>query len=243
MKALIHRLLYRVLSLESYLRVVSRLYFICMRLGVGRRSEAMEYAYHLPNLVRKGDVCIDIGANLGYYSRPLAKIVGSTGRVYAVEPVPIIGKVLQHNLRGCDNVLFLPYALGEQTRRITMTNSSALQTGYFGTGQNRVDDTPSHEGTTFEAEMRCGSELFAEVERIDFIKCDIEGYELHVMREMRPLLERHRPTILIESGGENRRAIIEMFRELGYEAFMLDGGREIPLTEKSEKDIIFRVKH
>lgn len=54
----------------------------------------------------------------------------------------------------------------------------------------------------FEAEMRRGSELFASLDRIDLIKCDIEGYELVVMTEMRPLLERHHPTVLIETRGE-----------------------------------------
>lgn len=243
MKALIHRLLYRALSLESYLGVVSRLYFLCMRLGIGRHSEAMEYAYHLQKLVKAGDTCIDIGANLGYYSRPLSKIVGTHGKVYAVEPVPVIGKVLRRNLKGCHNVEILPYALGEESRPITMSNSSALETGYFGTGQNRVDDSPMQQATTFEAQMRRGSELFAEVERIDFIKCDIEGYELHVMSEMRPLLEQHHPTILIETGGENRSKIIGIFKEMGYEGFTLASGREVTLDEASTKDIIFRVKH
>ncbi len=240
--ALLHKILYRTLSLKSYLRVVSGIYFILYRLGVGRRSSMMEYAYHLPKLVKRGDVCIDIGANLGYYSRPLSKIVGDGGRVYAVEPVPVIGEVLRHNLRGCGNVEILPYALGEHSRTITMTNSSALETGYFGTGQNRVDEVPIDGSTTFEAQMRRGSELFAEVEHIDFIKCDIEGYELHVMREMRSLLERHRPTVLIETGGDNRHEIIAMFEQLGYEGFTLEEGCEVRLERASHKDIIFRIK-
>ena len=94
--------------------------------------------------------------------------------------------------------------------------------------------------------MRRGSELFASLERVDFIKCDIEGYELHVMRELRGLLERHRPTVLIETGGENRPAIIRLFGELGYAGYTLDRGREVPLGAElpgaSEKDIIFRPK-
>lgn len=92
----------------------------------------------------------------------------------------------------------------------------------------------------FTAEMRRGSELFARLERLDFVKCDIEGYETIVMREMRPILERFRPTVLIETGGENRPQIVALFRELGYAGFTLDRGREVPLTEASEKDIIFR---
>ena len=97
MGKLFHRLLYRLLSLEGYLRVVSRLFFLTRALGIGRRGRALEYNYHLPNLVSRGATAIDIGANLGYYTRPLADIVGAEGRVYAVEPVPVIFDVLKQN--------------------------------------------------------------------------------------------------------------------------------------------------
>lgn len=241
---LIHRILYRLLPLETYLRVVSRLFFIYMRLGLGRRSGATEYVWLLPQLVRQGDVCIDIGANLGYYSRPLSRIVGNGGRVYSVEPVPVIGRVLRRNLRGCANVEILPFALGEENRRIVMANDSVRTDGYFGTGRNYVDDSRLHgrnesAAAVFGAEMRRGSELFAGLERLDFIKCDIEGYELCVMRELQPLLERFRPTVLIETGGENRPQIIDLFTGLGYRGMTLEEGRLVPLTADSTKDIVF----
>lgn len=238
---LLHKILYRTLPLEAYLRTVSALYFVYMRLGLGRNSEAVEYVRLLPQLVRRGDVCIDIGANLGYYSRPLSRLASDEGHVYAVEPVPVIGRVLRRNLRRCKNVDIFHCALGAENRRITMSNDSALTDGYFGTGRNRVDDSAVHAAgaATFEAEMRRGSELFAGLERVDFVKCDIEGYELCVMRELRPLLERHLPTVLIETGGENRPQIVALFTELGYRGLTLEGGRLVPLTPDSTKDIVF----
>ena len=246
MKAFIHRILYRMLPLEGYLRAVSGLFFLWQRLGIGRYAPATEYVYHLPRLVRPGNVCIDIGANLGYYARPLARLAGAAGRVYAVEPMPPMRSVLRRNLRRCRNVEILPYALGEESRTIRMANDSARTAGYLGTGRNFVNDAGTQAGVEFTAEMRRGSELFASLERVDFIKCDIEGYELHVMRELRGLLERHRPTVLIETGGENRPAIIRLFGELGYAGYTLDRGREVPLGAElpgaSEKDIIFRPK-
>lgn len=240
MNRLLHRLLYRLLPLDGYLRVVSRLFFLWQRLGLGRHAPAMEYVYHLPQLVRPGDVAIDLGANLGYYTRTLAHLTGPAGRVYAVEPVEPIRRVLRRNVRRCPYVEILPYALGTEERTIVLTNDSVRETGYFGTGRNCVDDTGRPAAAEFPARMRRGSELFAGLRRLDFIKCDIEGYELAVMREMRPLLERHRPTVLIETGGDNRPRIVELFAELGYEAFTLDRGREVPLDPASTKDILFR---
>lgn len=215
MKALLHKILYRTLPLEGYLRAVSRLFFISYRLGLGRRSAATEYVYHLPRLAKAGDTAIDIGANLGYYARPLSEIVGTAGRVHAVEPVPVVCRVLRRNLRGCRNVEILDCALGAENKEITMSNDSARETGYLGTGRNFVGDAAGEGAVTFTARMRRSSELFAG-------------------------LERFRPTVLIETGGENRPQIIELFTELGYRGYTLENGREIPLVPDTEKDIIFR---
>lgn len=148
--------------------------------------------------------------------------------------------MLRRNVGSYSNVEILPYALGASSREVSMANDTAREQGYFGTGQNFVNERGEAASDEFPAQMRRGSELFAPLTRLDFIKCDIEGYELVVMREMRPLLERFRPRVLIETGGANRPRIIELFTELGYEGFTLDRGREVPLTEGSAKDIIFR---
>ena len=195
----IHKILYRTLPLEGYLRAVSRLFFLWQRLGIGREAPATEYVYHLPKLVRAGDTCIDIGANLGYYARLMSRIAGRNGHVYAVEPVAPIRRVLERNLSGCGNVDILPYALGAAEGEIRMGNATVRTGGYFGTGQNFVMEAGAEADVEFTAEMRRGSELFGHLTRIDFIKCDVEGYEVVIMEEMRPLLEKFRPTVLILS--------------------------------------------
>lgn len=237
---LIHQLLYRTLSLHNYLRVVSRMFFVWQRLGLGRHAAATEYVYHLEKLVRKNDTVIDIGANLGYYTRTLSRLVGQSGKVYAVEPMPPVLEVLRHNVRHCENVEILPYALGCADQKIAMANDSARTDGYLGTGQNFVKETGEHGDVEFEAEMRRGSELFGSLRRLNFVKCDIEGYELNVMREMQPVIDRHHPVVLIETGGDNRRQIIDLFTRMGYRGYTLYKGEELPLTSEDKKDIIFR---
>lgn len=266
MKSPFHKLLYRTLSLENYLRVISRLFFIVQRLGWGRRTPAMEYVHALAGIVKRGDVCIDAGANLGYYTRTLARLVGPQGKVYAVEPMPPVLAVLRRNVRRCPNVEILPYALGETEGTVRMANDTVRTSGYFGTGRNVIKEALQGTATEkqgrptgeqerpvkkrrrqaenpavqeYTAEMRRGSRLFAECERVDFIKCDVEGYELHILRDLRPLLERHHPQVLVETGGENRPQVVALFRELGYEGRTLQRGRWIPLDPRSEKDILF----
>ena len=241
MGKLFHRILYRLLSLENYLRVVSRMFFLYRALGLGREGRALEYVYHLPQLVKQGDKVIDIGANLGYYTCPLADLVGEGGRVYAVEPVPVIFSVLKRNVGKRRNVELLNYALGEECRTIEMANDSVASAGYFGTGRNFVSEGElSKDAVMFTAQMQRGSELFGAMEQIDFIKCDIEGYERVVLPELRPLIEKFHPTVLVETDGESRQQMIKMFTELGYSAYMLVGGKEVALDPESDKDIIFR---
>lgn len=241
MGKLFHRILYRLLSLENYLRVVSRMFFLYRAFGLGRGGRALEYVYHLPQLVKQGDKVIDIGANLGYYTCLLADLVGDSGRVYAVEPVPVIFSVLKRNVGKRRNVELLNYALGEQERTIEMANDSVASAGYFGTGRNFVSEGElSKDAVRFTAQMQRGSELFGAMEQIDFIKCDIEGYERVVLPELRPLIEKFHPTVLVETDGESRQQIIRMFTELGYRAYMLVGGKEVALDPESDKDIIFR---
>ena len=162
---LIRRALYRTLPLNDYLKVLSGAYLFCYRTGLMRRSAAFEYPRFLRNLVSAGDTVIDIGANLGYYSFVFSRLVGPSGRVCAVEPVrPIL-------LRRCRNVDVYECALGAEERTIRMGNASVSESGYFGTGRNFVMDKPLAGMTMleFEAEMKRGSRLFADLPRIDAI--------------------------------------------------------------------------
>ena len=149
--------------------------------------------------------------------------------------------MLRHNLRRFRHVEVLACALGDADRTIRMGNATVDRDGYFGTGQNFVLDKPAAglALVEFEAEMRRGSELFASLDRIDLIKCDIEGYELVVMTEMRPLLERHHPTVLIETGGDNRPRIVALFGSIGYDGYVLSEGTMRPLADGDTKDIVF----
>lgn len=238
---LIRKALYRTLPLGGYLKVLSGAYLFCYRTGLMRRAPAFEYPRFLRNLVSEGDTVIDIGANLGYYSYVFSRLVGPSGHVHAVEPVRPILDVLRHNLRRCGNVDLYECALGAEERTIRMGNASVSESGYFGTGRNFVMDKPLSGMTMleFEAEMKRGSRLFADLPRIDAIKCDIEGYERIVMADMRPLIEKHRPVVLIETDGDNRSFIVDLFVSMGYAGYTLADGAMKPLSAADRKDIIF----
>lgn len=235
---MIKRILWKRLSLERYLKTVSAGYFTIYRLGLSRAFATYEYPRFLRRLVGPGDTVIDIGANLGYYSWFFARLAGPDGRVYAVEPVVPIAAVLRHNLRRFGNVEVLNYALGAEDKSIVMGNDSAPG-GHFATGRNYVSEGPGSAAMEFASEMRKGSELFGRLDRLDMIKCDIEGYEGVVIPEMEPVIDRHLPLVLIESGGDTRKEIARFFEGKGYNGYVLERGRLRPASAGDSKDLVF----
>ena len=235
--------MYKVLPLDKYLRVVSCGYFVIYKLGLGPLFQIYEYPRFLKKLLRKGDVIIDIGANLGYYSWFFSRIAGKTGKVYAIEPVVPIFKVLEHNLRHCENVEAYNYALGEKDCDVVMGNDSIKGHDHFATGQNFVLDADTTGRTSaeneFSAHMRRGSQLFADIEQLDMIKCDSEGYEGVVIPEMESVIDKHMPLVLLESSGHNRVMLTSFFAAKGYRAYILENGAMRPAYETDNKDIIF----
>ena len=76
----------------------------------------------LNQFVKSGDHVIDIGANLGSYTKLLAVLVGPTGNVYSIEPAPFTFGVLKDNIQHArlDNVHLLHYAVSSDNREIVM---------------------------------------------------------------------------------------------------------------------------
>lgn len=238
----IKKLLYKTLSLEGYLKTVSRLYFISFGTGLLRGRKAFDYPYFLKNILSPGDTAIDIGANLGYYAVPMAKAVGPEGHVYAVEPVKEIREVLERNTRKFKNITIIPYALGTEDKDILMGNDSLDEKGYMTTGVNMVLDENTgteHAAMEFTTAMRRGSELFKNLPSLDFIKCDIEGYEIVVIPEIRPVLEKFHPTVLMETGGENRSKMVEFMIGMGYFPYVLKGKKLYKPETGMSEDILF----
>ncbi|MFV1980458.1 MAG: FkbM family methyltransferase, partial [Rhodothermia bacterium] len=108
---MLRHLLYSVLTFKQYLKVISWGYFVSFELGLLKNDPYYRFTYLLRNVVEKKDVIVDIGANLGYFTRLFAKWVGDAGFVYAIEPIKPILEVLEKNVKGFKNVEILPYAL------------------------------------------------------------------------------------------------------------------------------------
>jgi FkbM family methyltransferase len=153
-------------------------------------------------IVRKGQIVLDIGANIGAHTLPLARLVGSAGRVVAFEPTRFAYEKLCRNIklnREVANQIHSIQAMlvgqsGDPAEsRIysswPLVAAEDLHTGHRG----RRMDTTGCRAITLD-------EIVADLmlQQVDFIKLDVDGHELEVLRGGRQTFTRFRPVVLLE---------------------------------------------
>ena len=231
----IKQTLYKLLGVKNYLIVVSRLFFISYSMGWLKKNKTFDCHYFIKKLIKKGDHVVDIGANLGYYSRLFAKLVGLHGKVVSVEPVALFRKILKINTSKFNNTTILPYALGsEDDKPIVMGIPKSNK--YLRHGLTHVVDSLDNEQLefAFEERMFTPATLFGKMERCDYIKCDVEGYEIHIIPQLEFLLKPFLPIIQIEIEPVNRKAIGDFLISLSYTPFYLKNEKLWPVGENQE---------
>lgn len=241
-------LLFKILKLDGYLAVVQKSYLAAFRLGLLRNSPAYQWHYFVSSLLKDGDYIVDIGANLGYFTTQFVKKVKNGGRLYCVEPVRPFQKQLKKLIAGKPNVALLPYALGDvNDKTVTLGIPAQFQKlGYLRHGTTTLlhGGSDADSKYSFEATMKKGSELFADLPKLDYIKCDIEGYETVVFAEMRNVIEKYQPLVQLETWGEQLTTMYTFFKSLNFQAYFLENKSLKALESKpqarwGESDILF----
>jgi FkbM family methyltransferase len=170
--------------------------------------------------LRPGMRVLDVGANIGYFTRMMANAVGSTGHVIALEPEPHNYATLRKNLAhaGTNNVTPLRCAAGAEHARLRLAITPTLHGGHFLAGQGPADE--SH----VEVEVIPLDDLLDPTETVNFVKIDIEGFDHLAVAGLQETIRRHKPLVFVEFyPGAIRRAgfdpcdVLRSYRELGLE--------------------------
>ena len=155
-------------------------------------------------------VVIDAGAYVGSHTVKLAKLAYH-GTVYAFEPQKLIYEILQKTiqLNNLTNVKAFPYALGE---RACLTHFASVNPKNYGaarvTGCDNVPSTDAVETRTIDS---------FDIQRVDFMKIDVEGSELRVLEGALKTIARHKPVLVIEIDSADRTLTLEKLGLLDYE--------------------------
>ena len=230
---LIKALLFRILPSETYLTLVSKVYIALMNAGFFKKQYAE--LHYIQKVVKSGDVVLDLGANMGYYSYFMSKAVGASGEVHAVEPVQMFAKIFNKNTSNCGNVTLYNVALGSEAGKLKMGTPKV--NGVFRHGLTKVvsDEEAKTMEQVYEVEVKVPDVLFKGLKQLNFVKCDVEGFEVYLFPNLIQTLERFKPVIQIEISTEvNRKAIFELLQPLGYHIFHLKNDQLIGLdTEQA----------
>lgn len=179
--------------------------------------------------LQKGNVFIDVGAHVGYYSLLASQRVGSTGKVIAIEPNPPTLDRLRRNihLNGASNIVVEPVACTDVGRTLRFFQADLENTG--------GSSLASQNARGAKQISVAGVPLDKIVEslglsHVDFVKIDVEGAEMQVLGGMTNILAKYRPKIVIElkadllaNMGTSLDAALALFHKNGYTLQERDG--------------------
>jgi FkbM family methyltransferase len=177
----------------------------------------------LPDVIKPGFNCIDLGANIGRYTKHMSQIAGSSGTVLAVEPVAFTFGVLSYCVGslGLKNVRLRRCAVsdhdGVASMRIPNIYEAELVEG---------NDTPVITLDRLAVDLR-----------VDFVKCDVEGHELEVINGGRETIHRCKPAWLIETKWDS--PVFSLMESLGYCSFIPEEGKLVPREQQCRTNYFF----
>ena len=184
----------------------------------------------IENYVNDGDICFDIGANVGAISLALAKAVGTLGKVYSFEPHPNFYEKLCNHIK-INNLI-------QNVSTINRGVSSAVGTLFLeedirveGRGNAGIVATETKNSFIIDVITLDNFVLDNDLQKVDFIKIDVEGHEKEVIIGCFEILKKFKPKILFET--------IEIFNnDLNQNKF-----KEIEILLKSINYILFGVDY
>jgi FkbM family methyltransferase len=190
----------------------------------------------LASHVVPGAVCLDVGANLGFFSVLMAQ--AGAGKVYAFEPFPLAYELLRRNIaenRFAERIVPLSIAAAERNGAASICFAPGVNNSNHGGMFVPASDN--------SAIARAHSEVAVETARLDdlvpddapvsLVKMDIEGSELRALRGMQRILARDRPVIVLEfntytlrnMGEVNPQDLLDALETWDYAATPADAGR------------------
>ena len=197
---------------------------------LGISSELLMFKTHEPlttkllsKELKKGMICLDVGSNIGYYTLLESKIVGADGKVIAIEPSPQNFQHLKKNLeiQNAKNVDAYNFAASDKNGEVNFLVYRESN-GSFTIPDGEETDIP---GDIIKVTAKTMDSFLEElnINHVDFVRMDVEGYESHIIQGMINIIKKSKPMFQIEVhasilGKEGTKKFFKEFQKYGYEA-------------------------
>jgi len=194
--------------------------------------------------VRPGDVAVDVGANIGYYTLILARCVGPSGHVFAFEPCPENFVLLKKNVEvnGYRNVTLVQKAVSNTVGKDRLHLSDVRPGDHslydFGDGHRSI-----------EVDVTTLDEYFKDYSgKVSFIKTDTQGADSRVIEGARGLMAKNSNLCVaaelwpmgLRAAHSSTAEFLRMLREIGFSVFQIDEGRKTmrPVEDGSDLETL-----
>lgn len=180
--------------------------------GVFEREE-IDSVLNSLNFDVSNDTCLDIGANIGNHSIQFSK---RFKKVYSYEPNPVVFQVLKINTENIGNITTYNYGLSDANTR------SYFEFDKSNTGGGHVVE----DETNSMIELRKFDDEFNE--SFSFVKIDVEGHELNVLKGMEKEIQKNKPIICFELRDYKEASspkVVDYLKSLGYSKFYIPAER------------------
>lgn len=187
-------------------------------------------------IFKEGDVALDIGANIGWYSLLLGKLIPQKSAILAFEPDPLNFELLTHNIKlnSVTNVTPVNCALSDkkEIKKLFRYSNKNL-------GRHSLLDINEGEFVEVEAVVLDDylSENKIDFEKVKFIKIDIEGYEYFALCGAKRVLDNVQYLISefvpkhMKKGGVEPGLLIDLLTEKGLKSHILKEGELVPVAK------------
>jgi len=183
------------------------------------------------HLLDQGDTVIDIGANMGEYSRSFSVLVGSGGHVFSIEPVPHTYEILKYvvNKLGLVNTSPIECAISdvEGVRRMVIPQDESGGENFY--EASLAEGTFEPTWRSVQVKTTTLDSLVSPWTKISFIKCDVEGHELNCVKGAFGIIRTSHPAWYIETKDNpddptsTSGKLFEAMNLEGYLPFLFDG--------------------
>lgn len=185
---------------------------------VGQRIALEKYEPYETDLilrqVQDGDVIVDVGSNIGYYTILLADKVGKSGKVYAFEPDSVNFEILEKNIKAnkLENVVVVKAAVGSREGKLKLFKSKENYGDHKLYGNEKVKE---------EVKIVKLDDFIKG--KVDLIKIDTQGWEPEVVNGAKKIIEKDKPIIFME------------YSPTSYKLAKLDGEKMMKFLKKIYK--------
>lgn len=141
------------------------------------RQDADEIRY-LKSVIKPGDTILDIGANIGFYSKILSDCVGKDGKVHSFEPDRINFKHLKNNVSAYQNIILVNKAVSDKAGTLNVYKSKDLNVDHRTYPIGDYEAIESIEAVSIDDYLNNGW-------KVNLIKMDIQGFEVSALKGMK----------------------------------------------------------